>query len=209
MGIIAARSYEGTRRVERKRKKAVRTGRPVRREEDEVVEGSGPSRGEPAYPIGYASVTPSFTMSEIYTPSHEPADASAGLAPASQVVARAAPGFGHALRGALAREKGHPLTRTPACNVLMRFTRVRTGGSMKIKIWVTEVCDLTLSYRISGFFEEVARVRAKNAPCSFRSPYDVLYTAVPRWLLLEIVTFEKRPNQAGYLIASRVIIAGF
>lgn len=45
MGIIAARSW-GTRRVERKRKKAARTGRSERREEEtKSSEGSGPSRG--------------------------------------------------------------------------------------------------------------------------------------------------------------------
>lgn len=83
------------------------------------------------------------------------------LAPASQVAAPVSdPGIAVPLRG-----NRYP----PRSRVRLRaFACVRTRDDSRLKIRVTETCDLTSSYRISGFLEDVAR-RAHDAPRSFRS----------------------------------------
>lgn len=87
------------------------------------------------------------------------------LAPASQVAAPVSdPGIAVPLRG----NRYPPHRRALACVRLRAFACVRTRDDSRLEIRVTEMCDLTSSYRISGFLEDVAR-RAHDAPRSFRS----------------------------------------
>lgn len=86
------------------------------------------------------------------------------LAPASQV---AAPVLDPGIAGAPAREQVS--AAPPRSRVRLRaLACVRTRDDSRLKIRVTETCDLTSSYRISDFLEDVAR-RAHGAPRSFRS----------------------------------------